>query len=235
MKLLAVIPARGGSKSIPDKNIVILAGRPLLAWTILAARSAHSVDRVIVTTDAPAIAEVAQGYGAEVPFLRPSELAQDDTPGIAPILHAVQWLRKHENYYPDWIMCLQPTSPLRTSQDIDTAVELALAKNADAVVSVMPAHHHPYWMKSVDSEGRMQNFMTPDRPVSRRQDLPPVYMLNGAIYLVRSDILLAQQSWYTDKTYAYAMPSERSLDIDSRWDLHLVDLILGDEASHASH
>jgi CMP-N,N'-diacetyllegionaminic acid synthase len=232
LQVVGIIPARGGSKGIPRKNITLLAGKPLIAWTIQAVQLSLQMNRVIVSTEDEEIARIAKQHGAEVPFLRPTELAQDDTPGIAPILHAVKWLEQNEGYLPDLIMCLQPTSPLRSFEDIDAAIELAAQKNADAVVSVMPVDHHPDWMQCVDTDGRLRDFSTHDHPATRRQDLPPVYALNGAIYLGRRTVLLEQESWYTDKTYAYVMPPERSLDIDTQWHLRLADLILKDKMKH---
>ena len=232
LQVVAIIPARGGSKGIPHKNITLLAGKPLIAWTIQAAQSSLRMNRIIVSTDDNEIALIAKQNGAEVPFMRPAELAEDDTPGMAPILHAVKWLEKNEGYLPDLVMCLQPTSPLRSSEDIDAAIELAVQKNADAVVSVMPVDHHPDWMRCVDTDGRLSDFCTTERPATRRQDLPPVYALNGAIYLGCRKVLLEQESWYTDKTFAYIMPPERSLDIDTQWHLRLADLILKDKMNH---
>jgi CMP-N,N'-diacetyllegionaminic acid synthase len=229
---LAVIPARGGSKGIPGKNLASAGGRPLIAWTIVAARAAQGVSRAVVSTDSPEIAEVARGLGAEIPFLRPAELATDAAPGMLPILHAIRWLEEQEGYRPDYVMCLQPTSPLRTAEDIDAALALARAKEADAVVSVAPVEHHPFWMKRVSPEGQLSDFMVPERPALRRQDLPLVHALNGAIYLVRREVLLAKQTWYTERTYAYVMPPERSFDVDTPWDLRIVDLLLGDLHGH---
>lgn len=224
--VLAVIPARGGSKSIPGKNLAMLDGRPLIAHTIEVARLLPEIDRVVVSTDSPEIAAAARRYGAETPFLRPAELARDDTPGIDPVIHAVQWLEEHEGYHADWVLCLQPTSPLRSAEDVREALRVAAAREADAVVSVVPARHHPYWTRRVEADGRLVPFL-PDAPqVARRQDLPPAYALNGAIYLVRSDVLLQRRTWYTDRTYAVVMPPERSVDIDTPFDLDLAAALL---------
>jgi CMP-N,N'-diacetyllegionaminic acid synthase len=231
LTILALIPARGGSKGIPGKNLAPLCGKPLLAWTIEAAKGARGIDRVVVSTDSAAIADTACALGAEVPFLRPDELARDDTPGIAPPLHALRWLEEHEGYRPEGLLLLQPTSPLRTVQDIEGAIELWRRMAADSVVSVSPAHHHPYHMKTVGADGRLAPFMVPERPVIRRQDLPPLFALNGALWLIRSDVLLAREDWYTDRTWGYVMPEERSLDVDTPWDLRLAALILGDRES----
>ncbi len=233
--VLGLIPARGGSKGIPGKNIAPVAGRPLLAWTIEAAHASGRVSRLIVSTDDQSIADVARQYGAEVPFLRPAELAQDDTPGIEPVLHAVRWVEENEGYRPEYVMLLQPTSPFRSSEDILAAVELAQGRQADSVVSVCLAHHHPFWTKSLDGDGRMQEFIKLDRPYLSRQNLPDAYALNGAIYLVRREVLLAQRNFYGNVTYGYVMPAERSIDIDSPWDLYLADLVMKDRDSHAGH
>lgn len=230
--VLAIIPARGGSKSIPNKNMASAGGNPLIQWTIATSLSAHMLERIIVTTDNREIAEFALKAGVEVPFLRPAKFAQDETPGIDPILHAIDWLAKHEDYHPDGVMMLQPTSPLRTALDIDNAIKLAITHDADAVVSVTSVEHHPFWMKKLDTQGRMQDFLKIDKPIVRRQELPTLHALNGAIYLAKRPILLAHQTWYTKNTYAYVMPPERSLDIDTPWDLHLVDLILKDRRAY---
>jgi N-acylneuraminate cytidylyltransferase/CMP-N,N'-diacetyllegionaminic acid synthase len=227
--ILGIIPARGNSESVPKKNIARVAGEPLLAFTIRAALEAPSVTRVIVTTESQEIATIARQLGAEVPFLRPLELAQADTPGIEPILHSLRWIEEHDEFCPDYAMVLQPTSPLRTGADIEAAVQLARDKGAHSVVSVCPVTHHPYWTKRVDDDGRLVEFFSVDPTLARRQDLPLVHALNGAIYLARRELLLKRQTFYTDRTYAYVMPPERSLDIDSPWDLYLADLILRDK------
>ena len=211
---------------MPNKNLAPVGGRPLLCWTIAAALQSRRITRVVVSTDSEAIAQVALAAGAEVPFLRPAALAADDTPGIAPILHAVHWLGDHERYYPDAVACLQPTSPLRTAQDVDAAVALAERVGADAVVSGVAAAHHPFWMKQLEPDGRVRPFLPDTAPVTRRQELPPVYALNGAIYLARRRVLVEQETWYTDRTFMYVMPEDRSLDLDTPWGVHLADLLL---------
>ncbi|HEU5236129.1 MAG TPA: acylneuraminate cytidylyltransferase family protein [Pyrinomonadaceae bacterium] len=224
--VLALIPARAGSKSIPRKNLATLAGKPLIVWTIEAARSSHSLTRIVVSTDDPEIADVAEESGASVPFVRPAALAQDETPAIQSILHAVNWLDEHEGYRPDFVMVLQPTSPLRQAEDIDAVIKLAQDRKADAVVSVTPAQRHPFWMKRVTEDGRLQNFFDEDKQYVRRQDLPPAFELNGAIYLAQRDVLIEGETFYTDRTFAYVMPHERAVDVDEPWDLYLAELIL---------
>jgi CMP-N-acetylneuraminic acid synthetase len=227
---VAVIPARGGSKGIPRKNLAPLAGRPLIAYTIEAARQARSVDRVLVSTDDREIAEVAQREGAEAPFLRPADLAGDDVPGVDVALHALDWLAEHEGAEPEYVVFLQPTSPLRTAEDIDAAVDRLRGGDADAVVSVTPTAHHPYWAKRVLPDGRLADFLEAGEWQRRpRQELPPACVLNGAIYAARRAFLVANRSYYGERTAAYVMPPERSLDVDTPWDLYLAGLVLADK------
>jgi N-acylneuraminate cytidylyltransferase/CMP-N,N'-diacetyllegionaminic acid synthase len=233
--MLALITARGGSKSIPGKNIKLLAGKPLIAWSIEAAQQASSIDRIIVSTDDEGIAKVALAWGAEVPFFRPSELAQDNSPSIDAILHAIRWLDEHENYRPEYVLLLQPTSPLRSAEDIQNAYQMAQNVQAEALVSVTPVDKHPYWMKTISTDGRLADFMSADAAYTRRQDLPPVYALNGAIYLARRELLLARSSFFVENTLAYIMPPERSLDIDTPWELYMTEVILEARKQHESH
>jgi N-acylneuraminate cytidylyltransferase/CMP-N,N'-diacetyllegionaminic acid synthase len=228
MITLAVIPARTGSKAIPKKNIRVVGGKPLIGWTIEAALEARGIDRVLVSTDSHEIAEVARSLGAEVPFLRPEEISQDDTPGIEPIIHAVLWCKNQEAYEPDYVMCLQPTSPFRTSEDIDKAINLAKEKNADSIISVVKVDKHPNWMQVIDSDGKLRDFITGGSSVQKRQDMEPVYALNGAIYLIRRDILMSKMTFFVEDTYAYIMPPERSIDIDTSWEMHLANVLFQD-------
>jgi N-acylneuraminate cytidylyltransferase/CMP-N,N'-diacetyllegionaminic acid synthase len=221
-----IITARGGSKGIPKKNITPLAGKPLIAWTIESAVQSPYLTRLIVSTDDPEIAEVAKQWGAGAPFLRPANLAQDDSPHVPVVIHAVEWLKLHEDIDFDYVLLLQPTSPLRSTTDIDNAVRLALDKDAESVVSVCESFSHPYLAKRVTSEGRLEDFVPRHDGYLRRQDLPPAFTLNGAIYLVRSEILFDKHTLFPERTYAYLMPQERSLDIDTPWHLYLTDLIL---------
>ena len=228
-RVVGVITARGGSKSIPKKNIAPLAGKPLIAWTIETALRSAALSRVIVSTDDTEIAEVARQWGAEVPFLRPAELARDDSPHIPVIVHAVEWLGSHEDMRSDYVLLLQPTSPLRSTEDIDGAIRLALEKDADSVVSVCQASSHPYLAKRITDDGRLEDFDHRPEGYLARQALPPAYVVNGAIYLVRRDVLVEKHTFYTERTYAYVMPQARSLDIDTPWDLYLADLVLRDK------
>lgn len=222
MKLLALIPARGGSKGIPRKNIKLLSGKPLIAWTIDAAKQATCIDRIVVTTEDEEIAAVARQFGAEVPFKRPTELAADDTPGIAPVLHALEQLPEF-----DWVLLLQPTSPLRSVVDIEGIVNLCLERAAPAAVSVCEVDKHPDWMYQRDEADRLQPLI-PNRPdITRRQDLAPVYALNGALYLARTDWLQQRKNFIGPETLGYRMPRERSADLDTPqdwlWIEHLIE------------
>lgn len=211
--VLAVIPARGGSKGVPRKNIRLVAGKPLIAWTIETAQQSAYLDRIVVSTEDEEIADVARQYGAEVPFLRPQELAQDDTPGIEPVLHTVECLLGY-----DFVVLLQPTSPLRTAGDIDRCIEVCVERGALACVSVTPADKPPQWMYVLDQAFRLQPIVPQEQFISRRQDAPDIYVLNGAVYVAQTEWLKASRSFLTETTAAYVMPKERSLDIDSELD-----------------
>ena len=225
-ELLTIIPARGGSKGIPKKNIAPLADKPLIAWVIEAARASQNITRLVVDSDSPEIAEVAREWGAETPYLRPAEYARDDTPSITTLQHALRWLEEHEGYIPDYLMCLQAVTPFLTTADIDGAVALALAKKAEAVVSVAPLKHPPQWLKKVDDDQRLQDYYSGQTFVARRQDVTPAYELNGAIYMARPQLLLEQGTWYAQQTYAYVMKNEVWVDIDTPFDLQLADLVM---------
>lgn len=224
--VLALITARGGSKGIPGKNIRMVGGKPLLAWSIEAAKAAACVERIVLSTDSVEIRDVGVRYGAEAPFLRPPELAAEATPGVAPVLHAVRWLEENQGYHPAFVVLLQPTTPLRTSEDISAAFALMERTNAPAVESVRLVKEHPYWLKSIDDNGVLHSYV-PGKEESRRQDLPALYVETGAIYLIRRDVLLAQGSLWPPGTAGYIMPEERSLDIDTPMDLAIADLLLG--------
>lgn len=228
--ILALIPARGGSKGIPKKNIKPLLHKPLISYTIESAKQSRYIDRVIVTTDDAEIARISREWGAEVPFMRPKELAADDTPGIAPVLHALTWLEKEEGFAPGYVVLLQPTSPLRNTDDIDRAIETLFAQEGTTLISVSESKDHPFWMQTIE-EGCLKPFMDADvkNKYYRRQDLPKVYRFNGAIYMAGTEYLLANQSFFSERTVPYLMPRERSIDIDDAVDFQLAELILRGE------
>jgi CMP-N,N'-diacetyllegionaminic acid synthase len=222
---LAIIPARGGSRGIPRKNILSLLGKPLIAYTIEAARKACLIGRVLVSTDDPEIAAVATQFGAEVPFLRPPELARDETPTLPVLQHLLSQLKTMENYEPEIIVLLQPTSPLRRVGDIDKAVTLLQQTSADSVVSLCVAEHSPYWMNRLESD-RVLPFLENVPEYARRQDLPPVYRINGAVYATRRRILMEQNRLLGKNTHGIVMDAESSVDIDTPLDLKIAMLIL---------
>jgi len=227
MKVLAVVPARGGSKGIPKKNIKSLAGKPLINYTVEAALQSQYHLRVVVSTDDEEIAEIARAAGAEVPFLRPAELARDDTADLPVCQHALRWLMMHENYCPEIVVWLRPTSPLRTVQDINAAVQLLLETGADCARSVCLAEHHPYWMKRLEGN-RLLPFVegVDESKYYRRQELPPAYRLNGAVDVTWCKRILEDGKLFGGDMRGYVMPVERSVDLDSEIDFVLAELLL---------
>lgn len=223
---LALITARGGSKGLPGKNLAPLAGKPLIAWTIDAARAASSLSRIVVSTDDPAIADACRSRGVEVPFLRPAELSTDTASHLSVVEHALQWLESGEKVRPDVVVLLQPTSPLRTAADIDACVALASRTAAPAVVSVCEAVDHPFLVKKLDEGGRLVDYVTPGLAYARRQDFPAAYVLNGAVYVNRRDSLLRDRSFVPPGALPYVMPRERSIDIDTAADLAAAEAAL---------
>ena len=225
MKVLGIITARGGSKGIPGKNLKPLAGRALLAYTVDAARDSGALDRVILSTEDAAIADAGRSLGCEVPFMRPAELSKDETPHLPVIRHAAQWMRDH-GYQPDAVMILQPTSPLRSADDITAAARLLESSGADSVVSVseVSAHAHPMRMLRVDDQNVATLFANGDpvrKRINRRQDMPKAWVMNGAIYACRTGVLFdAEPSLYGERVVAFPMPAERSISIDDLedWD-----------------
>jgi CMP-N,N'-diacetyllegionaminic acid synthase len=225
--VLGVVTARGGSKGIPGKNTKLLGGKPLIAYTIAAARASGVFDRLILSTDDEQAAAIARELGCEVPFMRPAELSHDHTPHLPVMIHAAAWLRDHDGYEPPWTMILMPTSPFRQPRHIREAVDLAVTSGADSVVSVeeMPAHFHPLRAVTIDKDGWARLFVGGEpvrqRPV-RRQGLPPAAVFNGAIYLFRTSLLfdLTEPSLYGDKVAAYRMtpPYGHNIDSASDWD-----------------
>jgi CMP-N-acetylneuraminic acid synthetase len=219
----ALIPARGGSKGIPRKNIKLIAGKPLIVWTIEAALRSSLLDAVIVSTDDVEIAEVARRAGAQVPFVRPAELAQDDTPGLDPVLHALEQLPQYDS-----VLLLQPTSPLRTTQDIDACLRLAAERGAPSVVSVSEPDAHPYWTYRLTEAHTLEPFV-PAPPIARRQDLPAVVTLNGAMYYAQAQWLRSTRRLVGPETLAYTMTRERSIDLDTPLDWMLAESLLKEQ------
>jgi CMP-N,N'-diacetyllegionaminic acid synthase len=215
-KVLALITARGGSKGLPRKNVLLAGGKPLIAWTVEAAVSSGCVDRVVLTSDDHEIMAAAMAAGCDVPFCRPAHLASDVATSLDVVLHAIDQLPGYE-----YVVLLQPTSPLRTAADIDTAFELMLESGAPSCVSVCEADQSPYWMYRVAADNKLQRLLSEVDGVTRRQDLPAIYVLNGAIYIAQIDWLRTNKSFVGVQTVAYLMPKERSLDIDTAQDFEI--------------
>lgn len=217
--VLALIPARGGSKGVPRKNLREIAGKPLIAWAIEAGRQSRYIDRLILSSEDPEIMAQARSWGCEVPFVRPAELARDDTPGMEPVLHALTALP--EEY--DYVVVLQPTSPLRLAEDIDGCLETCLRQEAPACVTVAEVDQSPFWMYRLDSARHLLPLIDQKGHPSRRQELPQVYILNGAVYVARTAWLQQQRTFMTAETVAYIMPRGRSQDVDTEVDLKICE------------
>lgn len=227
MRILGIVTARGGSKGIPHKNIVPIAGRPLLAYTAQAALASRALTRTVLSTDDEAIAEAGRACGLDVPFMRPPELARDDTPTIPVLQDVVRSLEAQGERY-DAILTLQPTNPLRLPSDIDGAADLLERTGADSVISfVDTGERHPARMKFIDPDGRVI-----DPPFAeafegqRRQDLPRLFLRDGSIYLTRRDVLMERGSLKGDDCRAWLMPDDRSCNVDTPFDLFLVEQLL---------
>lgn len=204
-------------------------GKPLLAWSIEAAKGASApISRIVVSSEDGEILRVARGCGAHCPFTRPADMATDTASGLDPVLHALDWLADNEDYHPEWLLLLQPTSPLRTAVDIDAAYQLALDHDAESVMGVTEAQSHPMWTKTIEGDGKLRDFIARKGPLGIRQDLPPAFVINGAIYLIRVSALVRNHSFSSDETFAYRMPRERSWDIDDELDFKIAAFLKND-------
>lgn len=230
MTILAVITARGGSVSLPRKNVLPFCGKPLIAYSIDAATAARDagapIDRVVVSTDDAEIADVSRRYGADVPFMRPAKLARSDTPSLPVVQHAVAFCEQERASRYDWILLLQPTSPLRTARDISDALAIAEQPATTSVISVTSAAaSHPAKLKLVDN-GMLKPYLGTNLQQPARQEFGfEVYKTNGAIYLVRRDVLIEQDSFYGACPRPLMMPPERSIDIDTLLDFELSEFL----------
>lgn len=223
--VLAVITARGGSKRLPGKNIRPFGGKPLLAWTVEAARASKSIDRLIISSDDAAILDVARQAGCEVPFVRPAELAGDHASSVDVAVHAVTAL---EARY-DWLVLLQPTSPLRLGSDIDACLELALSRGAPACVSLTEPEKSPYVMFRLDEEARIAPVLSLEGvnlQHARSQDFPKVYEINGAVFAVRTDYFLENRTFFDERCLGWIMPRTRSVNIDTWLDFRIGEMLL---------
>ena len=210
---LAIIPARGGSKRLPRKNILDLCGKPLISWSIEAALKSKYISKVVVSSDDEEILNISSNFGADI-IKRPYELANDTATTFDAIKHTINNLEKY-----DYIVLLQPTSPLRNEKHIDEAIELLEEKQADAIVSVCEMDHSPLWSNTLPKDGNMKNFLRDEVLNKRSQDLEKYYRLNGAVYICKTDKLLENKSFFLkDNIFAYIMDRKSSIDIDEEID-----------------
>jgi CMP-N,N'-diacetyllegionaminic acid synthase len=219
--VLALIPARGGSKGVPRKNIREVGGKPLIAWSIEAAKASRYIDHLILSSDDQSIIDVAKKWGCDVPFVRPKDLATDEADSMQVVRHAIAALPKHYDY----LVLLQPTSPMRRTEDIDGAIECCVNGEAVTCVSVCEPDKSPYWMLKVDGNGMAQTLFPADQIPHRRQDAPPVAAVNGAVYVARTEHVANGGTFFADRTVVYPMPKERSFDIDTELDLKIVNFL----------
>lgn len=226
-KILAIIPARGGSKGVPRKNIRPLNGVPLIGYTLNEANKSRYLDRVVVSTDDMEIAKTAEAFRAEVPYLRPEELSTDSSSTVDCVIHMMDFLKDKEEYIPDYICLLQCTSPFRTHEDIDNAIEKVLDSQFDGIISVCEVEENPYWTNVFEGD-KLKNFIEEGKKITRRQDLPQIYTYNGAIYIIRTDVFFEKRTFETDNITGYIMLKERSLDIDTTIDFEIAEILMRD-------
>lgn len=227
MQVLGIIPARGGSKGIPGKNLAPVLGKPLLAYTADAAHASQRLTRVILSTDDEDIAALGRQLGLEVPFMRPPELARDDTPTLPVLQDCIRRLAAVGQNY-DAVFILQPTNPLRLPSDIDGAIDLLKLTGADSVIGFSPVgERHPARMKQIDAAGRVTNPPFAEQyEGQRRQELPPLYLRDGAVYVTRRCVLMERNSIQGDDCRAWLIPAERAWNVDEPFDLYMVEQLL---------
>lgn len=225
MKNLAIIPARSGSKGLKDKNIKLLNGKPLMAYTIEAAIQSKMFDEVMVSTDSEEYADIAKKYGAKVPFMRSSELS-NDTASSWDVVRDILDKYKEAGKEFDTIALLQPTSPLRTAKDIVEGYTIMNDKSANSVIGVCEVDHSPLWMNILPVDNSMHDFINPHILELPRQKLEKYYRINGALYIIRTDFLLNNKNIYNEKSYALIFDKEKSIDIDDEYDFIVTETII---------
>jgi len=224
-KIVCVIPARGGSKGVPRKNIRNLAGKPLIGYAIEQSQQSQYIDRTIVSTEDMEIAAVSKHYGAELPFVRPVDLADDHTSTIDVLLHSINWLEENEKYDFQILVLLHATTPLRSVKDIDLSIEKLIETNAENVFSVTEAHRNPYFnMVEINNDGQVMLVKKGD--FNTRQSAPIVYDMNSSIYVWWKDILKEKKKIILERTEVYVMPKNRSVDIDDSIDFTMAEVLL---------
>jgi len=228
--VLGIIPARGGSKGVPQKNSKIIAGKPLISWTIKEALQSKYIDKLIVSTESDEIGRISVSAGAEIPFKRPISLALDTVTGNEVILHTLKWFEKQNRVF-DYFIYLQPTSVFRKTEHIDKAIEKVTSKVvADSLVSVAAPSKHPYWMKKIDKKGFLEDFIGTSENFENRQSLPPVYAINGAIYISKWNKFLKHESFYKGNCLPFIMESYSSIDLDTMDDWEYAEYFLSKNA-----
>lgn len=220
--ILAIITARGTSKGVPRKNMRSVGGKPLIAWTIEEAQESKYIDRLILSSEDAEIIETARSFKCEVPFARPVELAGDKVPATDVVIHILKTLPEHYDY----VVLLQPTSPMRLAEDIGGCIKLCIEARSPACVSVTEADKPPHWMYEIRKDKTMSPILPIKNLPSQRQDLPTTYILNGAVYVAKTDWLLEKKTFMTEETIAYQMPREHSLDIDTEMDIQICEMLL---------
>ena len=226
MKILAIIPARGGSVRLPGKNIRVLGDKPLIEWSIDVARKVSSIDKIFVSTDCDDIANVCRRAGLDIPILRPKSLASDNSSTIDGVKHAIEYLKGRGEIY-DFVLLLQPTSPLRSADHVRKAIDIVSSKKADAVISVCKCEHSPLWTNSLPSDFSMTNFLDVKFKNMRSQELPVYYRLNGAIFLVNINRLYEEETFLlSSNSYGIEMDAMASVDIDHEIDFLLAETII---------
>lgn len=223
-KIIAIIPARGGSKGVPRKNIKTLCGKPLTYYSIKAGLESKYIDRVVVSTEDNEIEEIAKRYEAEV-VKRPMALSRDYTPSLEVFQQVLHFLKKTEEYIPDIVVILQPTSPLRKTNDIDTCIEKLCSERCDSVITVTKVEHPPQWMVKLDKNSRLNNFLT-GKNVVRRQESEELYIPNGAVFVTWVYTIIKENTIRGADTRAIVMPSERSIDIDTELDFYIAEQLM---------
>lgn len=227
MNTIAFIFARGGSKGLPGKNIRLLAGKPLIGWAIEQAKAVTRIQRVIVSTDSEEIATVAREHGAEVPFLRPPELARDDSPEWLAWRHALQYLQYSEGTLPDAMVSVPTTAPLRLPVDIENCLDEYVKGDADMVITVTDAHRNPYFnMVKLDADGAAGLVIPPDSSISRRQDAPSVFDMTTVAYIASPAFVLSHPNIFSGQVKAIYVPVERAIDIDTLFDFEVAELLM---------
>jgi len=226
-KVVCVIPARGGSKGVPRKNIKILGSKPLIAYTIEQALQSKYIDRIVVSTEDREIADISKQYGAEVPFMRPVVLAGDQVATIDVLLHAINWLEE-DKYAFDIIVLLHTTTPLRVVKDIDSCIEMLLGTKADNIFSVTEAHRNPYFnMVEINQNGKVQ--LSKKGTFTSRQSAPKVYDMNSSIYVWWKDLLKKETKIFLENSQVYVMPKIRSIDIDDDIDFRIAEVVMAEQ------